>query len=307
MTDVMKLVNVRDKHPQSTRSKQLKKAIVYLSGILVIGVMVVFAVVLADPMPKTIQWAKSFDQALKLSADSGKIVMVDFYAEWCGACKQLDSTTYKDKSVIAESRNLIDLKVDTDKSPELSEKYGIRGLPTIVFMDSEGGEITRYTGYMPPKEFIAAMREAQETEKGFRAAQKTAKEDPDNVEAHSLLATNYYQRRKLEQGATHLKEVVRLDPENKSGELPQLYMQAGLACGKSGDFPKAIEFLSQGASKYPASSVSDETRYYLGISYKLAKQTDKAKETFKQLTESAKSSDLRDAAQEQLNDLAKLQ
>lgn len=281
----------------------MRKVIAYLIGILTIGIVVV----LADPIPKAIQWSKGFDQALKLSADSGKIVMVDFYAEWCGACKQLESTTYKDKSVIAESQNLVDLKIDTDKSPELSEKYGIRGLPTIVFMDSEGGEITRYTGYMPPKEFIAAMKEAQGMEKGFRTAQKTAKEDPDNLEAHATLATSYYQRRKLEQGAAHLKEVARLDPENKGGSLPQLYMQAGLAYGKSGDFPKAIEFLRQGASKYPASTVFDETRFYLGVSYKLAKQTDKAKEAFKQLTESAKSSDLRDAAQEQLNDLAKQQ
>lgn len=59
---------------------------------------------------------------------TGKFVVVDFFAEWCGPCKQFGPTF---KKVSSEFPNIIFIKVDTDKFSSLSSKYGIRSVPTI--------------------------------------------------------------------------------------------------------------------------------------------------------------------------------
>jgi thioredoxin 1 len=59
---------------------------------------------------------------------SGKFVVVDFFAEWCGPCKQFGPTF---KKVSSEFPNIIFIKVDIDKSSSISSKYGIQSVPTI--------------------------------------------------------------------------------------------------------------------------------------------------------------------------------
>jgi thioredoxin len=60
---------------------------------------------------------------------SGKLVIVDFFATWCGPCKLFGPVFEK---VSAEFPNIIFVKVDTDKFKDLSSKYDIRGIPTVM-------------------------------------------------------------------------------------------------------------------------------------------------------------------------------
>lgn len=73
------------------------------------------------------------------------IVIVDFYADWCGPCKQL--APFLDK-LSKENTNIKFVKVDTEESQELSSLYNIRALPTIVFFKN-GKEEERNVGFSP--------------------------------------------------------------------------------------------------------------------------------------------------------------
>ncbi|WP_299265659.1 protein-disulfide reductase DsbD [uncultured Psychrosphaera sp.] len=97
-------------------------------------------------------------QVENAKADS-KTVMLDFYADWCVACKEFEAYTFSDKTVKQQMASLVLLQVDmtgnTDKDIELLEQYNILGLPTIMFFDPNKGELTnnRVTGFMNAKEF----------------------------------------------------------------------------------------------------------------------------------------------------------
>jgi len=84
--------------------------------------------------------AGTFDAVL---AGSEAPVLVDFYADWCGPCRMVAPTV----EALAQARagSLLVLKVDTDKSPGISERLGIRGIPTLIAFRN-GTETGRHVG-----------------------------------------------------------------------------------------------------------------------------------------------------------------
>ncbi len=86
---------------------------------------------------------------------SSKLVMIDFKAEWCGPCKMLDRTTWKDEKVITSvTEKAIAVKIDVDEQRDIASKYSIRSIPTIIFVDADGKEVSRFIGYRDAEGFL---------------------------------------------------------------------------------------------------------------------------------------------------------
>ena len=104
----------------------------------------------------------SFDRARQAATDETKrFVLVDFYTVWCGPCKKLDETTWKDHEVRDWLTNeAVCLKVDAEKDVQLAEKYRINVYPTVLLLRPDGTEIDRLVGYRDAKTFLADAREA---------------------------------------------------------------------------------------------------------------------------------------------------
>jgi thiol:disulfide interchange protein DsbD len=93
-----------------------------------------------------ITWLKYSDAALSQARTNRQPVIIDFYADWCIPCKELDKFSFSDKRVIETSRGIVMLKADLTKgnSPEVKKMtadFEIRGVPTIVFINAAGEEI----------------------------------------------------------------------------------------------------------------------------------------------------------------------
>jgi len=86
---------------------------------------------------------------------------MDFYADWCIPCLELERVTFVDSQVISELDDFVRLKVDLTNfdSPEselLRQQFNIVGVPTIVFIGSSGQEVgsARVTGFLNPADFL---------------------------------------------------------------------------------------------------------------------------------------------------------
>jgi thioredoxin:protein disulfide reductase len=110
---------------------------------------------------------EDFDAVLSRARSEGRPVMVDFYADWCAACKELDRHTYPAPEVIAASSRFVNLKVDatngSDAMDALFEHYGIQGLPTVLFFSSQGEvlQAPRVLGFLPPPLFASELQKVQ--------------------------------------------------------------------------------------------------------------------------------------------------
>ncbi|MFI5385587.1 MAG: thioredoxin family protein [Fimbriimonadales bacterium] len=110
-----------------------------------------------------ISWAKAYSTAKSQAKSSHKLIMIDFYTDWCGWCKKLDSDTYPSPQVVKESKNFVSVKLDAEKDADgvrLAKKFGINGYPTILFIDANENLAYKIVGYEPAKKFAADMATA---------------------------------------------------------------------------------------------------------------------------------------------------
>lgn len=99
----------------------------------------------------------SFEEALQESKEQGKLIFVDAYAEWCGPCKRMAATVFKEEKVGSfYNDNFINMKIDMEKGegPTLARKYGVRAYPTFFFIDEEGKVVATAKGGRKTEQFI---------------------------------------------------------------------------------------------------------------------------------------------------------
>ncbi len=124
----------------------------------------------------------SFKDALAKAKAQDKLVFIDAYTTWCGPCKAMAKTVFKEK-VVGDfyNSNFINLKIDMEKGegPALAQKYKVRAYPTFLFVDGDGKIVVESKGRKRTKQFInlgkAALKKfdksvplAEEYEKGNR-------------------------------------------------------------------------------------------------------------------------------------------
>ncbi|MEJ2744407.1 MAG: thioredoxin family protein [bacterium] len=115
---------------------------------------------------KKVRWHSSLPDAIKIAKEVKKPLMVDFFSNRCGWCKVLDQKTYTNPEVLACAEKFVSVKVDLGRDPRAGAKYQVRGLPTILFMNSDGTVVHSVIGFRSPSPFLAEMKKALEKTAG---------------------------------------------------------------------------------------------------------------------------------------------
>ena len=115
--------------------------------------------------PEVIEWQFYAPVLLEEAKSEGKPVILNFHADWCDPCHELDRFTFGNPRVIEATSGFIMAKVDLTKyeskqSQLLREEFKITGVPEILFLDRMGHEIkeSRVIGYLGPDDFLQLLR-----------------------------------------------------------------------------------------------------------------------------------------------------
>lgn len=118
-----------------------------------------------QPLKEEIHWITNEEEGLRLARAENRVAMIDFWAEWCAACMELEKVTYRDPAVIRELQRFIPIKIDCTniddpRVKQLLSKYGVVGLPTMVFVNRDGtiAEDKTIIGFVTPNEFLAVLK-----------------------------------------------------------------------------------------------------------------------------------------------------
>ncbi len=106
-------------------------------------------------------WQPYKTSAVESAIASGGPVILDFYADWCAPCRELDEKTFAAPEVASVLAGYARFKVDLTRSSEATQKlvtdYRVVGVPTVIVL-SGGAEVFRITGFEPPERFLERMR-----------------------------------------------------------------------------------------------------------------------------------------------------
>ncbi|MCH8494882.1 MAG: thioredoxin family protein [Balneolales bacterium] len=134
---------------------KLTKWTVGLVGII-FGIMMVM-----NLQKEGVEWDMYTTEKFETAISEGQPIVLDFYADWCIPCLELDRVTFVNPDVINELDDFVRLKVDltnfdSPESEELRQQFNIIGVPTIVFIDVTGEEVNRarVTGFLNPTAFL---------------------------------------------------------------------------------------------------------------------------------------------------------
>jgi thiol:disulfide interchange protein DsbD len=124
----------------------------------------------ADAAHKTpftrIKSTADFDAAIAAAQAEGKTVMLDFYADWCVSCKEMEKYTFPAPAVQAALANTVKLQADVTANDEvdqaLMQRFGILGPPSILFFGTDGVEKPDYrvVGFKPAEDFAPHIQQA---------------------------------------------------------------------------------------------------------------------------------------------------
>jgi thioredoxin-related protein len=105
----------------------------------------------------SVKW-HSYQEGVALGKDQNKKVFVNFFADWCTYCKQMDNETFNDSAVGAYlNKNFIAVKVDADRETQLASEYHVQGLPASTFIAEDGALIGSQPGFIAPDQMMPLL------------------------------------------------------------------------------------------------------------------------------------------------------
>src|SRR5262245_8300831 len=128
-----------------------------------------------------VEWLPWHAEAFDRAAREAKPVLLSITAAWCRACHEMDRTTYADPDVAALiGERFVPVRVDTDRRPDINERYNLGGWPTTAFLTADGDVVTGGT-FVPLDRMIGVLTrvdEAYPNLTGHGRAENSGTRDP---------------------------------------------------------------------------------------------------------------------------------
>lgn len=181
-----------------------------------------------------IGWLTDYKTAHKLAVETGKPMLLDFTANWCKPCRQMEKEFWSRAEIIELSKDFVCVKVDVEKNKSLAEKYVVAALPNVILTDSWGNgvEFHRGFGINGVREITEKLLALPRDFSPIKEAHKIIASDKKNLKALSEIAGFYQQKKFYYLSSDFYSRMLKLEKNVSKRELLMLnlaenYLQIG--------------------------------------------------------------------------------
>ncbi|TGL71435.1 tetratricopeptide repeat protein [Leptospira kmetyi] len=247
-------------------------------------VSVFLLILFVSPVAAEIQWEKSVKTAFAKAKADGKPIFIDVYADWCGYCKTLKNEIYPKKEVQLELSKFVALSLDGDTFPNLKRKYGIKGYPSILFLDRNGSLIDKITGMPDTKMILKLLRGAYARRNLEKEYLDVLSKDPNGIKANFQVGVYYFEAREYPKAIQFFQKALESnDPKNADKKHDALF-NLGISYLETGNFKSAVSTFNAYVSKYPSGDLSS-VLFFRANAYEELNQKEEAKADYKKVLE----------------------
>lgn len=260
------------------------------------------------PTKHGIRWEAGFEEAVKKARASGKPILVDFWADWCGWCHRLDRTTYVDPAVVRLSESFVAVKVNTEGTPKelaIAERYDVSSLPTIAFLSPSGRQVLRLSGFQGPGQFPRTLESARQAALKVIAWEAALERNASHPEALAGLGEHLFEQEFYEESRGLLYQATKVDCDRPVDERKRSRLLLAIIQNYDRKYPEAETLLKDGLALRPPDEYDSKLLYVLGRTYLASGRKDDARAAMQKLLAKHPDSAMAEKARETLKALEK--
>lgn len=275
-----------------------------MKKILLIVILIFLPIILNAQ--DSLQWTKTFPDAIDKAKTGYKIIMLNFSSEGCIWCTKLYDTTFRDSNVISFlNENIIPTAINSSlqENKSITNYYKVRGFPTIIFVNPDSSEIDRIIGYLPSEEFIKKANFILNNRYYYKNLINDTELYPDSINIHKELAEIYKRRGDYDKAEeiyySILKMIKKSFPEDSLiVEIPEIQAEIAMLYYKRYQYTNALERLIKIENEYPDYPNKDMILFNHALCLHRLKDFLEAKSTLEKIINNYTESPLKEDAEE---------
>ncbi|HVA76813.1 MAG TPA: thioredoxin family protein, partial [Candidatus Binataceae bacterium] len=146
----------------TSAGRRLRPFLVIRTTIGIGAAVALIYLLIPRPAPTEIAFAPFSTTTLQSAASERRPVLIDFSADWCIPCREMEHSTFVNPAVVKEAQRFVLMRADLTKSDQANDrlrgKFGVEGVPTMLIIDSAGQIKVRKSGYIGPDEMLADLK-----------------------------------------------------------------------------------------------------------------------------------------------------
>ena len=210
-----------------------------------------------------IEWLTDLDQARQTAVRTGKPILYDFTAKWCGPCRRMDKGFWPKPEVIELSKQFVCVKVDFDREKTLAARYDIKAIPNVVFTDPWGRGLGGQKGFgsSTENEILQKINFLPKDFTPLLEAGKALETDEKNLNALHSFAAFYQERRIFWLGNLFYNRLIKIESDPSKREM--VFLNLAFNHLREGEPEDAIDKFSVLQKEFPSSPQGDLYLYGL--------------------------------------------
>ncbi len=118
---------------------------------------ILFLLIVSSLSNAQVRWVTDLELAQSMALAQNKLILIDFWATWCGPCKTMDQKMWNSEIINEVRDNFIGLKIDIDKNRSMAKKYGVTTIPNVIIIDPAENKYWSQVGFSSPSPYLAIL------------------------------------------------------------------------------------------------------------------------------------------------------